>query len=79
MSCARSEERKYARMSRVSCSPIAPTSPTGMIEVPLGRNSSTSERRISAAFASLSVTRILSDPSARTTPTITRPSLRASV
>ena len=45
-------------------SPMAPTRPTGMIEVVLGRISSTSSRRKVADLASVSVTRIDSGPSA---------------
>ena len=53
--------------------PNAPVSPTGMIEFALGRTCSISGREMSMSWALVSVTRMVSAPSARTTPTMTCP------
>ena len=50
-----------------------------MIDVALGRSSSISRRGTTVILASVSLTRMASAPSARTTPTATRPSFRATV
>ena len=68
---------KNAIRSRTAASPRAPVRPTGMIEFALGRICSISWRGINVAWALVSVTRIASGPSARTTPTTTWPFLVA--
>ncbi len=70
---------RYARISRTAASPRIAASPTGMIEVPLGRICSTPARGITVERAFVSVTRIALGPSARTSPTTTCPSFVATV
>ena len=72
-------EVRNASRSRTAASPSIAASPTGMIEVPLGRICSSSARRITVERAFVSVTRIALGPSARTRPTTTCPSLVATV
>ena len=65
---------RNAIRSRTPSSPIAPSRPTGMIDVALGLNSSMSALATIVALAAVSTTRIASAPSARTIPARTTPS-----